>query len=330
MLCSFLLVFGPTAQAGNVSGSFTGAVNHNWSNAGNWTAMPEGTGTATIGDGNIVDLDTSQSVGIVLMNSGSAAGNTVLNITNGSNLTINKGSTESFGLSRTAGGSGTVNHSAGTVLVGMGSGTAETRLVNVAGASATYYLSGSAILDTEVLNRGAKDRAGTFNATGGTLVIRNLINKFGLISEGYGFSQGTCTLEVGAIDSVAAIGIGNATNLMDYTVGAGGTLDFDISSTGNDLITQYGSVANTLGATLHVDLLGGFAPTASSFFDVWTFSDKSKAGSGAVTGLPVGWSASWVDTNGDLSTDTLRLYAPEPATIALFGLGLLAIRRNRK
>jgi len=51
---TFLLSFGVTANAANVSGSFTGAVNNNWSNAGNWTAYPEGTGTATIGDGNTV------------------------------------------------------------------------------------------------------------------------------------------------------------------------------------------------------------------------------------------------------------------------------------
>ena len=37
----------------------------------------------------------------------------------------------------------------------------------------------------------------------------------------------------------------------------------------------------------------------------------------------------WIDTGN--GTDTLQLeYIPEPATIALFGLGLLAIRRNKK
>ena len=333
MLCSFLLVFGSGANAANVSGTWSGAVNNDWSNAGNWSALPEGTGTATIGDNGTVLLDTSQSVGIVLLGSGTV-GNATLNITNGSNLTINKGSSESFGLARIAAGTATVNHSAGTVTVGMGGGTAETRLNNIAGATGTYNLSGTGILDTEVLSKGNSSRSGVWNADGGTgtLVVRNMIYKFGLQSAGLGFVQDDCILEIGAINTVKAITVGNGTNSDDYTVDAGGTLNFDIASASSyDTILQYGNVANTLGATLNVDLLGGFAPTVNSFFDVWTFNDKSKAGSGAVVGLPVGWSASWVDTNSDLSTDTLRLtYTPEPAMIALFGLGLLAIRRNRK
>jgi len=46
---------------------------------------------------------------------------------------------------------------------------------------------------------------------------------FGLNSAGAGFNQGTCKLEIGAIDTVKAISVGNATNSMDYTVGTGGT-----------------------------------------------------------------------------------------------------------
>lgn len=339
LVFTFLLTFGTTAKAANVSGSFTGAVNNNWSNAGNWTAYPEGTGTATIGDSNTVLLDTSQSCGVVLLNS-TIAGNATLNITTGANLTLGKaGSTEIIGVSRIAGGTGTVNHSAGTVTVYNGDGLGETRLVNVAGATGTYNLSGSGVLDTEVLSKGNSSRNGVWNADGGTgtLVVRNRIYRFGLQSAGYGFVQDDCKLEIGAISTVAAIWVGNPTNATDYAVDAGGTMVFDIASASSyDVIKQIGSVANTAGAALIINL--GYAATPGSFFDVWSFyatdeitPDPTKLGSGAFASITANWSAEWVDTNADLTTDTLRLtYIPEPATIALFGLGLLAIRRNKK
>jgi hypothetical protein len=334
LVFTFLFALGTTVKAADVSGTWTGAVNNNWSNTGNWSAYPEGTGTATIGDSGNVLLDSSQSVGIVLLTNATVGG-AVLNITTGANLDIHKNSSELFGLARTAGSTGTVNHSAGTVTVSRvdGGGTGETRLNNIAGATGTYNLSGTGILDTEVLSKGNSSRAGVWNATGGTLVIRNRIYRFGTIGNGYGFNQGDCTLEIGAINTVKAIELGNSTNMDDYTVDAGGTMVFDVlSASSYDTILQYGSIANTLGAAL-VIRTAGYTPTVGSFFDVWTSVGKTGAGSGAFGSITAGWAAAWVDTDGGGtgSLDTLRLtYIPEPATIALFGLGLLALRRNKK
>jgi hypothetical protein len=326
-------VFSSTANATKtwVSGNVG-----NWSDVANWGGtLPTTTETAQINAGTAT-VDTDQTIGQLLM--GVVTGGTaVLNINTGANLTITKASAELFGLVKTTDASTSiVNHSSGIVSVySTGyAGTGETRLVSASTTlgTATYNLSGTAVLDTEVLSKGNKtNTAATFNATGGTLVLRNMMYRFGLNSEGAGFNQGTCKLELGAIDTVKAVSFGNATNAMDYTVGAGGTMVFDIDSISSfDTITQYGSLANTLGAALQVDL-DSFAPTAGSFFDVWTFVDKTKAGSGAFGVVPAGWAAAWVDTSSDGSTDTLRLtYIPEPATIALLGLGLVALRRNKK
>jgi hypothetical protein len=289
------------------------------------------------------------------------------NIKSGANVTnpVLGATATSFTLSRFAGVTMTVNQSGGNFRIyGADAGSAgigELRLnsgnATSAGSTANYNLSGGT-LDVEILSRGTQAMtSANFTATGGTLVIRNRITKFGRVSDsngvplGLGFSQGLATLEIGNIGTVSSIYIGGDPDngepngsRTDYAVGAGGVLNIDIASAISfDKIRQYGDLANTAGATLSIDLLGDYKPT-DSFFDVWTFVDanaivstdpfymphtKYILGSGAFSSVPAGWTATWVDTNADASPDTLRLYIPEPTTIALLSLGLLAVRRKR-
>jgi len=353
LVITCLLGFSVTANATRtwVSGNVG-----NWNDTVNWNggALPSSGETAQVNNGT-ANLDTTATTvpGILLMGAASTDVG-ILNVKPGANLNVYKASSEIFCLIKagtSAGGSATVNQTGGTVRIGLAGtangGTCETRLVTASTTlgTAAYNLSGG-ILDTDVLSKGNKtNTAATFTATGGTLVLRNMIYRFGKASEGAGFNQGAATLEVGAVDTVAAISVGNSTNAMDYTVdGGGGTINIDIASASSyDKISQFVDTsatgtdyANLQGATITVDLLGGFVPTVNSFFDVWTYTTAGMATPGALSGsgtvnVPTGWQAEWKDLSGDGVNDTLRLtYIPEPATIALFGLGLLAIRRNKK
>jgi hypothetical protein len=341
MLFVIVLTIGSTAQATRtwVSGN-TG----NWSSTANWGGTLPSTQTAQIDNGNVT-VDSAQVTAQLLMGVAATTGTAVLNVSGGS-LNVSKSSAELFSLVKTsnAAQSTTINQSAGTVSVySTGyAGTGETRLVSssTTAGTAIYNLSGG-VLDTEILSKGNKlNAAAQFNATGGTLVLRNMIYRFGRAAEGAGagFNQGQAKLEIGAIGTVATVNVGNATNAMDYTVGTGGTMVFDIASaTSYDKLYQYVDAtittninyANTAGATLQINL--GYTPTVGDYYDVWTFNGLNGVGSGAFAVVPAGFSANWIDTNSDGNTDTLRLTViPEPATIALLSIGLLAIRRNRK
>jgi hypothetical protein len=236
-----------------------------------------------------------------------------------------------------------LNVSAGRLNVYRGTGVGELRLNHVytATTNGNVVLSGTGVIDVEYLNKGDRAAGGNFSATGGTLIARNIINKFGLVSDGYtGFRLGGATLEMASFttrsNEIGSVKLGDGQN-MDFLMDSTSKVKFDLGLSQNkggvagtnwDLLTSRGNY------TIDGELLANFlvAPTIGDYWDVWTILTgytNTYSGSGLFDTLPSYILAQWIDTGA--GTDTLRLtYLPEPASIALFGLGLLAIRRNKK
>lgn len=177
---------------------------------------------------------------------------------------------------------------------------------------------------------------GTYIGTGGTTTVKGAGvlkapsidisgGKLGGDGELQGkvVTEGDGTLEPGDLTPAILKILG------DYT--QDGVLSINIA--GYDLsLGEYGQldVSGTaaLGGTVMATLLGGFDPIVGSYFDILKASDLIDAG--VAFDLPItpsghGFFASFLDLDRNGSLDTLRITVPEPGTLGLIALGLLAM-----
>lgn len=342
------------ASVSSATWYWEGDVSNNWSVTGNWnngTVSPPPTAHTATERMNIpsgtVNVDASDQIGALHMgrndNGGTLGSSTVTLNDDAVTLKVSATSGELVSVAYTAGYTNALNVQRGKLVVYQTTGgVGELRLNHVYNSTCVgnVNLSGTGVIDVEYLNKGDKAGGGNFAATGGTLVVRNQINKFGVVSEiaSYGFRLGGARLEVAGLadrnNEIGSVLLGSGQN-MDFIMDSTSKIKFDLGSAAGVAGTNWDLLSSRGFYTIDGELLVNFltAPSVGDYWDVWKIQsgyENAYSGSGSFDTLPSNIQASWVDIGK--GTDTLRLtYIPEPATIALLGLGLLAlVRRPRR
>jgi hypothetical protein len=355
-----LFLVGLLANVASAVWYWEGDVDNNWSQTGNWndgTQSPPATIPHTYSENmkipqGTVNVDTSDRMGFLMMSradSGGTAGNTTVNLNSNSTMDVIYTSGELVSVAYVDNVTNNLNVSVGRLNVyrvstladpqpPVGVGTGELRLNHIYTPTTVgnLNLSGTGIVDVEYLNKGDRTAGGNFYGTGGTLIVRNQINKFGQVGvvNQTGFLLGGARLEVASFadrnNQIGSVLLGSGQS-MDFVMDSTSKVKFDLGSDAGVAGTNWDLLASRGNYTIDGELLVNFlvAPTVGDYWDVWKIQagyEGTFSGSGSFDTLPSYIQASWV-----AGGDTLRLtYIPEPATIALLGLGLIALRRNKK
>jgi hypothetical protein len=350
-----LLLVGLIASTASAAWIWDGSASNNWSDANNWSdgtvsppaTIPHASTESMRIPSGTVNADVDDTMGYLMMSREGTPGNVTLTIPTGTTLKVSTGSEELVSVAYSDNVTNNLNINGGTLSVYRGSGSGSIRLNHVYSSTCTGNLNlNSGTIQVEMLNKGNRSAGGNFTATGGTLVIRDEIDKFGKVSQGYsGFLLGGATLEIAPIadniddltyvNEIGDIEIGNSDDT-DFIMSDASTIVFDLGLSANnsgvagvdyDYIGMEGDF--TIDGTLVVRISG--TPSEGDYWDVLSveYDVGSYGGSGTFDSLPSNITASIIDA-GSGYVDTLRLtYVPEPMTVMLLGLGGLLIRRRK-
>lgn len=349
-LISVSCLLASTAFASSAAGAtfWTGAdvSDDNWNTVGNWSnglPLSNGTNNATIDlAGAVVNLNAPGFSRNTLV-SGTGGAAPVLNIA--ANLT-NPFSAINVGSDATGSNfSGVVNHTAGTVNIGGGSGSRRLLIAAAAnptstgtGNTGTYNFGGDAlnapslIVNDFVGIAARSGETGFFNLSGsGSVQIANQLTLGQFNGSGnMSVTGGLLDINIGGDFSIAPAGAGSSS--LSVTITDTGLSTINV---GGDVVLDFaGTTPGSAAFNLNVD--GSFVPVAGTKFVVID-ADGSFTGLGGFAGIADGdvitaggvdFTANY-DTSGSGTQFTLTVI-PEPGSLGLVMLGGLAVGFRRR